>query len=62
MIHEVASGRHQQVLGHRSAAFALTVYGHLFSEDLAELAAALDLSRYNRGTGHRTSDVEGNTH
>ena len=34
----------QQVLGHRSAAFTLTVYGHLFSEDLAELAAALDLS------------------
>lgn len=32
----------QQVLGHRSAAFSLTVYGHIFDADLDELAARLD--------------------
>ena len=30
----------QQVLGHASASFTLTVYGHLFDDDLDELAAA----------------------
>ena len=32
----------QVVLGHRSAAFTLTVYGHLFDADLDELALRLD--------------------
>ncbi len=32
----------QQVLGHRSVAFTLTVYGHLFDSDLDALAARLD--------------------
>jgi hypothetical protein len=30
------------VLGHRSAAFTLTVYGHLFDADLDDLAAKRD--------------------
>jgi integrase len=41
----------QQVLGHASASFTLTVYGHLFDDDLDELAAALD------GTSRGTSAV-----
>jgi hypothetical protein len=32
----------QSVLGHGSAAFSLTVYGHLFDEDLDGLAERLD--------------------
>ena len=32
----------QAVLGHRSAAFTLTVYGHSFDADLDDLAARLD--------------------
>ena len=32
----------QSALGHGSAAFTLTVYGHLFDDDLDELATALD--------------------
>lgn len=32
----------QTVLGHRSAAFSLTVYGHLFDADLDALAERLD--------------------
>lgn len=32
----------QVVLGHRSAAFTLTVYGHLFDADLDDLAGRLD--------------------
>lgn len=32
----------QVVLGHRSAAFTLTVYGHLFDADLDDLALRLD--------------------
>ena len=32
----------QQTLGHASAAFTLTVYGHLFEDDLDTLADALD--------------------
>ena len=39
----------QTVLGHASAAFTLTVYGHMFDEDLDALADALDSS--SRGTG-----------
>lgn len=33
----------QSVLGHASAGFTLTVYGHLFDTDLDDLAARLDL-------------------
>jgi len=32
----------QSILGHRSAAFTLTVYGHLFDADLDDLAARLE--------------------
>jgi integrase len=32
----------QSILGHRSAAFTLSVYGHLFDTDLDDLAARLD--------------------
>ena len=32
----------QKVMGHKSAAFTLTVYGHAFDADLDELAARLD--------------------
>jgi hypothetical protein len=32
----------QQVLGHGSAAFSLTAYGHIFDADLDELAERLD--------------------
>jgi hypothetical protein len=37
-----------QVLGHRSVAFTLTVYGHLLDSDLDELAARLDSSKNHR--------------
>jgi integrase len=32
----------QSIMGHRSAAFTLTVYGHLFDEDLDALASRID--------------------
>jgi integrase len=32
----------QTILGHRSAAFTPTVYGHIFDADLDDLAARLD--------------------
>jgi integrase len=32
----------QQILGHRSAAFTLTVYGHIFDADLDAVADSLD--------------------
>jgi len=35
----------QSIMGHRSAAFTLTVYGHLFDEDLDALAIRLDTPR-----------------
>jgi integrase len=35
----------QKVMGHRSVAFTLTVYGHIFDDDLDDLAARLDGSR-----------------
>ena len=38
----------QQVLGHRSIAFTLPVYGHLLNEDLDAFAGALDIT--SRGT------------
>ncbi len=39
----------QRALGHRSAAFTLSAYGHLFDEHLDDLASALDGT--SRGTG-----------
>jgi integrase len=46
----------QTVLGHGSAAFTLTVYGHLFDADLDDLARRLELtaSRAKRGQGGAT--------
>ena len=35
----------QKVMGHRSVAFTLTVYGHILDDDLDDLAARLDGSR-----------------
>jgi hypothetical protein len=32
----------QQVMGHRSVAFTLDAYGHLFETDLDDLASRLD--------------------
>jgi integrase len=40
----------QTVLGHRSAAFTLTVYGHMFDSDLDDLAERLDLLPASRGS------------
>ncbi len=39
----------QSILGHSSAAFTKTVYGHLFDADLDALAARLDVPRTSRG-------------
>jgi hypothetical protein len=36
-------------MGHRSEAFTLTVYGHLFDEDLDALARRLDQGRESVG-------------
>jgi len=40
----------QSILGHRSAAFTLTVYGHLFEADLDEVATRLELTLRNTRT------------
>ncbi len=48
----------QAILGHRSAAFTLTVYGHLFDEDLDAVAASLD-ARIHRGTDSETGKGRG---
>ena len=45
----------QRTLGHRSAGFTLTVYGHLFDEHLDDLAAALESPR--RRTGNVQSAI-----
>jgi integrase len=45
----------QQTLGHASAAFTLTVYGHLFEDDLDALADALD--RPSRGLSADSDSV-----
>jgi integrase len=34
----------QSILGHRSAAFTLTVYGHLFDADMDDIASRLEAS------------------
>jgi integrase len=39
----------QSIMGHRSAAFTLTVYGHLFDEDLDALAERLDQKTQSLG-------------
>jgi integrase len=39
----------QSIMGHRSAAFTLTVYGHLFDEDLDALAKRIDVPRQSMG-------------
>ena len=39
----------QSILGHGSAAFSLTVYGHLFDADLDDLADRLDGPRTSHG-------------
>jgi integrase len=44
----------QAILGHRSAAFTLTVYGHLFDADLDEVAARLEDTIIRRSA---TADV-----
>ena len=50
----------QTVLGHRSAAFTLTVYGHLFDADLDDLAARLDaLADFSRTTPVRLDERRG---
>ena len=54
LIHSGASAKAvQSILGHRSAAFTLTVYGHLFDADMDDVAANLEASlmRDQRGTG-----------
>ena len=38
----------QSILGHRSAAFTLSVYGHLFDADLDDVAARLDATVSDR--------------
>jgi len=45
----------QTVLGHRSAAFSLTVYGHLFDADLDALADRLDFATAPNGLHKLTS-------
>jgi hypothetical protein len=57
----------QSVMGHASAAFSLTMYGHLFDADLDALAERLDgqnegfgsVPRHVRGIGDGT---EGDDH
>jgi integrase len=46
------------ILGHGSAAFTLTVYGHLFDADLDALADALDVSAAGRARD-RDSELDG---
>lgn len=43
----------QQVLGHASAGFTLTVYGHLFPDEMDRLAEALETSSGVTGAGTR---------
>jgi len=43
LIHSGASPKAvQQILGHRSVAFTLTVYGHMFETDLDKVAEGLE--------------------
>lgn len=59
LIHAGASPKVvQQIMGHRSASFTLTVYGHIFEADLDKVAD--DLERMMRGHDpRRTSRIEG---
>ncbi|MHB8188622.1 MAG: tyrosine-type recombinase/integrase, partial [Dermatophilaceae bacterium] len=49
----IASGANvkvvQQMLGHKSATMTLDLYGHLFEDQLDEVADALDLARTAAG-------------
>jgi hypothetical protein len=45
MIRAGASPKTVQTVGHASAAFTLTVYGHIFDADLDDLAARLEVLR-----------------
>jgi len=47
----------QTVLGHGSAAFTLTVYGHLFDADLDDLAERLDVTASSTTRGQRGATV-----
>jgi integrase len=44
----------QKILGHRSAAFTLTVYGHIFDSDLDMVAENLDQAWTGGGTAVQT--------
>ncbi len=52
----IASGANvkvvQQMLGHKSATMTLDLYGHLFGDQLDEVADALDLARTAAGVSH----------
>jgi integrase len=54
----------QTILGHRSAAFTLSVYGHMFDDDLDAVARSLDamLSRDERGTDSAATAPSGAFH
>lgn len=54
MIHSGATPKEiQTVLGHASAAFTLTAYGHIFDADLDRVADRLDALLGDPETGHR---------
>jgi integrase len=42
----------QRILGHRSAAFTLTVYGHIFDADLDQVAENIDHRRSGGALAH----------
>jgi integrase len=48
----------QTVLGHASAAFTLTVYGHIFEADLDAVAEGLERTALASTTGHRRDERE----
>ena len=46
----------QSILGHGSAAFTLTVYGHVFDEDLGSLGERLEAVHAAPFTGQRRDE------
>jgi hypothetical protein len=48
----------QSVLGHGSAAFTLTVYGHVFEADMDSLAESLETVLAVTATGRGRDDTE----